>query len=113
MLLERIKQSFQSSDRTYGARQIWHDVLAEGLCCGLHHIERLMRLNALRTRLRQRRLPKDAGDRTTIMPNVLNRQFMANRPNQKWIAGFTYMWTAEGWLHVAAVIDLFSRRVVG
>jgi putative transposase len=58
-------------------------------------------------------LPKDAGDRVVIMPNVLDRQFEADRPNQKWIADFTYLWTAEGWLYVAAVIDLFSRRVVG
>ncbi len=48
-----------------------------------------------------------------IAPNVLDRQFTAERPNQKWIADFTYIWTAEGWLYVAAVIDLFSRRVVG
>ncbi|MGO6944850.1 IS3 family transposase, partial [Rhizobium johnstonii] len=48
-----------------------------------------------------------------IMPNVLDRQFVADRPNQKWVADFTYIWTAEGWLYVAAVIDLFSRRVVG
>jgi putative transposase len=45
--------------------------------------------------------------------NLLDRQFAAERPNQKWIADFTYFWTAEGWLYVAAVIDLFSRRVVG
>jgi putative transposase len=44
---------------------------------------------------------------------VLDRQFMADAPNQKWVADFTYIWTAEGWLYVAAVIDLFSRRVVG
>ena len=47
------------------------------------------------------------------MPNVLDRQFAAARPNQKWVADLTYLWTAEGWLYVAAVIDLFSRRVVG
>lgn len=72
-----------------------------------------MRLNALRARQRRRGLPKDAGDRAAIMPNVLDRQFTADRPNQKWVADFTYIWTAEGWLYVAAVIDLFSRRVVG
>lgn len=72
-----------------------------------------MRQNALRARPRRRGLPKDAGDRAVIMPNVLDRQFMAERPNQKWVADFTYIWTAEGWLYVAAVIDLFSRRVVG
>lgn len=48
-----------------------------------------------------------------IAENVLDRQFSAEAPNQKWVADFTYIWTAEGWLFVAAVIDLFSRRVVG
>ena len=48
-----------------------------------------------------------------VPPNILDRQFEAERPNQKWIADFTYIWTAEGWLYVSAVIDLFSRRVVG
>jgi transposase InsO family protein len=72
-----------------------------------------MRLNALRARRRRRGLPKDAGDRAVIMPNVLDHQFMAERPNQKWVADFTYIWTAERWPYVAAVIDLFSHRVVG
>jgi putative transposase len=45
--------------------------------------------------------------------NLLDGQFVAERPNQKWIADFTYIWTAEGWLYVSAVIDLFSRRVIG
>ena len=48
-----------------------------------------------------------------LSPNLLDRRFEAEGPNQKWIADFTYVWTAEGWLYVAAVIDLFSRRVVG
>jgi putative transposase len=74
-----------------------------------------MRSQALRARPRRRGLPKDEGARLTsvIAPNVLDRQFTATRPNQRWIADFTYVWTAEGWLYVAAVIDLFSRRVVG
>ena len=108
-LLDKIKDS----DRTYGARRVWHDLLAEGLSCGLHRVERLMRDNALRARPRRRGLPKDDGERSVIMPNVLDRQFAAARPNQKWVADFTYLWTAEGWLYVAVVIDLFSRRVVG
>ncbi|MCP2132795.1 transposase InsO family protein [Bradyrhizobium ottawaense] len=74
-----------------------------------------MRLQALRARPRRRRLPKDAGHRqiANVASNLLDRQFEAERPNQKWIADFTYIWTAEGWLYVSAVIDLFSRRVVG
>jgi putative transposase len=115
VLGQRVKASFVASDRTYGARRVWHDMLAEGFACGLHRIERLMQLQALRARPRRRRLPKDEGDRQmpSIASNILDRQFEAERPNQKWIADFTYIWTAEGWLYVSAVIDLFSRRVVG
>ena len=114
-LMAKVRASFVASARTYGARRVWHDMLAEGLSCGLHKIERLMRSQALRARPRRRGLPKDEGARVAaaIAPNVLDRQFTAARPNQKWIADFTYVWTAEGWLYVAAVIDLFSRRVVG
>jgi putative transposase len=60
---QRVKASFVASDRTYGARRVWRDLLAEGVNCGLHRIERLMRLRALRARPRRRRLPKDEGDR--------------------------------------------------
>jgi putative transposase len=112
---QQVKASFVASDRTYGARRVWRDLLADGVDCGLHRIERLMRLQALRARPRRRRLPKDEGDRqiANVPANLLDRQFAAERPNQKWIADFTYIWTAEGWLYVSAVIDLFSRRVVG
>ena len=85
----------------------------EGLACGLHRIERLMRANALKARPRRRGLPKDDGERSVIADNILDRDFQADRPNQKWLADFTYIWTAEGWLYVAVVLDLFSRRVVG
>lgn len=113
MLGARVRASFIASYRTYGARRVWHDVLAEGQPCGLHRIERLMRQQALKARPRRRGLPKDDGQRSVIAENVLDRQFSAEAPNQKWVADFTYIWTAEGWLYVAAVIDLFSRRVVG
>jgi len=108
-----VRASFISSYRTYGARRVWHDLLAEGLSCGLHRVERLMRQQALKARPRRRGLPKDDGERSVIAGNVLDRQFTADAPNRKWVADFTYIWTAEGWLYVAAVIDLFSRRVVG
>ena len=112
-LSEVMRQSFQASDRTYGARRVWRDVLEEGLPCGLHRIERLMKLNGLRARPRRRGVPKDQGARSVIAENLLDRDFRADGPNQKWLADFTYVWTAEGWLYVAAVLDLFSRRIVG
>jgi putative transposase len=114
-LLARVRASFLASDRTYGARRVWHDMLADGVACGRHRIERLMRQQALRARPRRRRVPSDTGTRSTnaVAPNVLNRTFDASSANRKWVADFTYIWTAEGWLYVAAVVDLFSRRVVG
>ena len=112
-LVTAIETSFRASDRTYGARRVWRDVLEDGLACGLHRIERLMRENAMRARPKRRGKPKDDGARSIIADNVLDRNFEADRPNQKWLADFTYIWTAEGWLYVAVVLDLFSRRVVG
>jgi putative transposase len=111
----KVRASFLASDRTYGARRVWHDLIADGVSCGLHRIERLMRQQGLKARLRRRRLPPDLGERQTgaIASNMLDRSFEAPAPNRKWIADFTYIWTAEGWLYVAAVEDLFSRRVVG
>ena len=103
-LLVRVRTSFLASDRTYGARRVWHDLLADGISCGRHRIERLMRHAALRARPRRRGLPLDTGVRSThaVAPNVLNRTFDAASANRKWVADFTYLWTAEGWLCVAA-----------
>ena len=60
-LLSRVRASFLTSDRTYGARRVWHDMLVEGIACGLHRIEQLMRHAALRARPRRRRMPSDTG----------------------------------------------------
>lgn len=114
-LMGKVRASFLASDRTYGARRVWHDLLADGVSCGRHRIERLMRHQALRARPRRRRVPPDTGTRSTnaVAPNVLARTFNAAAANRKWVADFTSIWTAEGWLYVAVVVDLFSRRVVG
>ncbi len=110
-----VRNSFLASDRTYGARRVWHDVASAGHSCGLHRIERLMRVQALRARPRRRARPVDTGRRNlgALAPNILDRQFTASAPNQKWVADFTFVWTAEGWLYVAVVLDLYSRRIVG
>lgn len=114
-ILVDIRRSFVLSDRTYGARRVLDDVRDAGHQCGRQRVERLMRGAALRARPRRRARPGDHGDRPVhaLAPNVLDRQFTATAPNQKWVADFTYVWTSEGWLFVAVVLDLFSRRVVG
>jgi putative transposase len=76
------------SARPYGARRVWRDVLAEGIDCGLYKVERLMKAQALRARPRRRALPKDEGQRLAAAPNVLDREFHAGCPNQRWIADF-------------------------
>lgn len=111
----RVRASVLTSERTYGARRVWHDMLVEGIACGRHRIERLMRQAALRARPRRRRMPADTGARSTnaVAPSVLDRMFDAASATRTWGADCTYIWTAEGGLSVAAVMDLFSRRVVG
>jgi len=105
-LAARVRASFLASHRTYGATRVRRDLIADGVACGLHRIERLMRLHGLRARPRRRRLPPDLGERPApaVAANVLDRRFQAPAPNRKWIADFTCIWTAEGWLYVAAVL---------
>jgi putative transposase len=114
-LVVHIRTSFEQSDRTYGSPRVWRDLHDWGQVCGRHRVARLMRAEGLQGRRRRRRLPYDTGIRPehSIASNVLDRQFEADGPNRRWVADFTYVWTAEGWLYVAAVLDLFSRRVVG
>ena len=114
-LTAAIRTSFAESDRTYGARRVRRDLRDWGHPCGIHRVQRLMRRAQLVARPRRRRLPCDNGPRPehSIAANVLDRQFAAASANAKWVADFTYLWTAEGWLYVAVVLDLFSRRVVG
>ena len=114
-LVVHIRTSFELSDGTYGSPRVLRDLIEWKQKCGRHRVERLMRLEGLQARPKRRRLPSDTGVRPehAIAPNILDRQFEANAPNRRWVADFTYVWTAEGWLFLAVVLDLFSRRVVG
>jgi len=114
-LLVQIRTSFEQSDRTYGSPRVWRDLRAWGFACSKRRVERLMRAAGLKARSKRRRLPIDEGVRPehAIAANVLDRQFEATAPNQRWVADFTYIWTDEGWLYFAVVMDLFSRRIVG
>jgi len=114
-LVVYIRTSFEQSDRTYGSPRVLRDLREWGHACGRNRVARLMRLEGLQARRRRRRLPFDTGVRAdhAIAPNILDRQFEADAPNRRWVADFTYLWTGEGWLFLAVVLDLFSRRVVG
>jgi putative transposase len=114
-LLAVIRDSFAQSDQTYGSPRVWRDLIAWGYRCSENRVARLMLAAGLKARLKRRRLPGDTGVRpeNSIAPNVLDRQFVATAPNQRWVADFTYIWTDEDWLYFAAVLDLYSRRIVG
>jgi putative transposase len=110
-----IRQSFAASDRTYGSRRVWEDLREWGHCVSVNRVARLMSVAGLVARRKRRRRPGDSAHAAqhTIAPNLLQRQFEADAPNRRWLADFTYIWTAEGWLYLAVVLDVFSRRIVG
>lgn len=113
-LLTLIRESFVASDQTYGSPRIFRDLQAVGETCSVNRVARLMQMAGIKARHKRRRLPSQLASVVhSVAPNLLERQFEATGPNQKWAADFTYVWTAEGWLFVAVVLDLYSRRVVG
>ena len=111
----RIRSFFVLSGQTYGSPRIWRDLVEAGEAIGENRVARLMSCADLQARRRRRQRPVDEGARPehAIASNLLDRDFEAAAPNVKWVADFTYIDTAEGWLYVAAVLDLYSRRVVG
>jgi len=86
----------------------------QGLRCGENRIARLMRETGIRAEtVRRLQVTTDSGHALPVAPNLLNRQFSAERADSRWVSDITYLWTGEGWLYLAVVLDLFSRRVVG
>ncbi len=98
VLVRQIHRSFSESGDTYGVRRVWPDLLVWGYRCGRERVARLMRQESLQARQARRRLPRDRGERATgiLAPNSLERCFEAERPDQRWVADFTYIWATEG-----------------
>jgi putative transposase len=115
VLVRQIRRSFTESGETYGVRRIWRDLLGWHYDVGRERVAHLMRHEGLKARRKRRRRPYDTGQRYAhaLAPNHLGRPFATGEPNQRWVADFTYLWTGEGWLYVAVVIDLYSCRGVG
>lgn len=113
-LLTKIEKIYVQSRRTYGSPRI-HAVLGDqGIRCGCKWVARLMRQAGLQVRRkRSYKVTTQSNHNLPVAPNVLKQQFTADRPNQIWLADITYVATAEGWLYLAGVLDLYSRRIVG
>ena len=110
-----IKHLWLASGGIYGYRKIHEDLWDLGETCGKHRVHRLMREAGLRsqTGYRTRRPRHKLGRPSSLAPNRLERQFEVDRPNVAWVTDITYIRTYEGWLYLAIVLDLFSRRVIG
>ena len=114
MLLGQIRTFFARSKQTYGSPRIWKDLLETRISCGKHRVARLMCKAGLRAVVAPRfRVSTDSKHFLPVADNLLARNFSAPGPNVKWASDITYLWTGEGWLYLAVVLDLFSRRVVG
>ena len=114
-LLERIRDAYQASRQSYGSPRLHMALRKQGIACGRHRVARLMRAHGLVARPKRRFRPITTQRAPFVVPapNRLNQDFAASAPNQKWASDFTYIETGEGWLYLAVVLDLFSRRVVG
>jgi len=113
-LLPMIRAIHSRSRKTYGSPRVHAELIADGLKVGKNRIARLMRRENLRGQ-RKKKQPRTTNSQHShpVAPNRLNREFQASRPNEKWLADITYIPTAEGWLYLAVVLDLFSRKIVG
>jgi transposase InsO family protein len=113
-LLVEIKAALTRGRGAYGSPRIHRELRAHGVRVGKKRIERLMRENGLEGRQKRRFIhTTDSRHEHPIAPNVLDRKFDVKRANQAWVGDVTYVATAEGWLYLAVLLDLFSRRVVG
>jgi len=114
-LLAQIQAEYETSRATYGSPRIHKALRDQGVKCGRKRVARLMRLSGMTGRKRQKRHPRTTQRAAGVVPapNLLNQDFFASAPNQKWVTDITYIDTAEGWLYLATVLDLFSRKVVG
>jgi putative transposase len=114
-LLEHIRTAYQTSDRTYGSPRIQLSLSQQGVVCGHNRVARLMRQHGIVAKGKRRTRPITTQRQAGVVPapNRLNQDFTALAPNRKWASDFTFIDTAEGWLYLAVVLDLFSRKVVG
>lgn len=113
-LLRRVRQVHLESRGVYGARKIHRELIAQGEACGRHKVAQLMHEAGLKgcPKRRFRRLPEHPPSHP-IAPNVLDQDFTAKRPNERWASDITLIATRQGWLYLAIVMDLFSRRIIG
>ncbi len=114
VLRQSIQRAFKDSRKSYGSPRIYRQLKSEGFTCGRHRIARLMQEDGIVARKRrQYKKPVSAERGKPLASNILNRQFQVNTKDRVWACDVSYFWTQTGWIHVAIVMDLYSRKIIG
>jgi putative transposase len=113
-LAERIEDAYYNNRGHYGSPRIHVELREQGIFCGRKRVARLMQEKQLSARKRKRK-PRTTNSQHgfPLAPNLLEQDFTADAPNKKWVSDFTFLETREGWLYLAGVLDVYSRRIVG
>jgi len=114
MLQSAIRVAFTKSRQTYGSPRLTVELQESGVCCSENRVARLMNQSGIRAvGKRKYRVTTQSKHSHPVAENLLNRNFSADKPNAAWLSDITYIWTTEGWLYLAGVIDVHSRMLVG
>lgn len=113
-LVQEIRCVHEASHRTYGSPRIAQKLRATGIVCTTKRVAKLMREHNIRAKTKKRfKITTDSTRTKNASPNLVKQEFHAERPNQLWTSDMTYVWTLEGWLYLAVILDVYGRRIVG
>jgi len=114
-LAKKAQRIHEESGRIYGSPRVHEEMVQEGERLSVNTVAAVMRENAIFVGKKKAARPRttDSNHNYPIAPNLLERDFEASRPNEKWVADITYLWTDQGWCYLAVIMDLYSRRIVG
>jgi putative transposase len=113
-LVKKIEFVYYDSYETYGSPRVYHELKAQDVACSENRVARLMRLRGLRAKqVRRYKTTTKRNKKHPVAPNLLKRDFRADRPDHKWLTDITYIPTQEGWLYLAVILDLYNRGIVG
>jgi putative transposase len=113
-LVRQIRAIHAASEGNYGSPRVHEELRAQGNVVSLNRVRRLMKKHGIAARHKRKfRATTDSRHKLPVAPNRLEQNFVAERPDQVWLTDVTYLWTDEGWLYLAGVLDLYSRLVVG
>lgn len=114
-ILAEIKQIYKDKKKeVYGAPRIYGDLKEKGISCGVNRVATIMKNNGIKAKTKKKfKVTTDSNHKQPVAPNLLEQKFVADAPNKVWLTDITYVWTKEGWLYLATILDVFSRKIVG